>query len=124
MRSQISARTTGRGSAEPTAWPAACPRSAPDGIGAERWQLGQALSAEEFVRVFGDAIDDRIAEILDERDTLRLRSRLSPGLAAIALLLAVAATIVLRHEEVAVSAVWLSTAAVCLAARTTRAGRR
>jgi len=124
MRSQISATTATRGGDEPTAWPAACPGSAPDGIGTERWQAGQTPSAEEFVRRFGDAIDDRIAEILDERDALRPRSRPGPGFAALALLLAVAATIVLRHEEAAVSAVWLSTAAVCLAARTTRPGRR
>jgi len=124
MRAQTSAMTTERGGDSSAASHPECPGSAPDGTSADRWNLGPVPSAEEFLRRFGDAIDDRVAEILDERDTLRPRSRPSPGFAAIALLLAVAATIVLRHDAAAVCVVWLSTAAVCLAARATRPGRR
>lgn len=124
MGAQTSAVTTERGGDSSAASRPACPGSAPDGTSADPWTAGQMPSDEEFLWRFGDAIDDRVAEILDERDTLRPRSRPSPGFAAIALLLAVAATIVLRHDAVAVCAVWLSTAAVCLAARATRPGRR
>ena len=124
MRAQTSAMTTERGGDSSVASRAACPGSAPGGTSTDRWQAGQVPSAEEFLWRFGDAIDDRVAEILDERDTLRPWSRPSPGFAAIALLLAVAATLVLRHDAAAVCAVWLSTAAVCLAARATRPGRR
>jgi hypothetical protein len=120
MSAQTSAAATERGGDSSAASAPACPGSTPDGTSADRWHAGQVPSADEFLWRFGDAIDDRVAEILDERDTLRPRSRPSPGLAAIALLLAVAATLVLRHDVVAVCAVWLSTAAVCLAARATR----
>jgi hypothetical protein len=82
-----------------------------------------SAAAEEFLCRFGDAIDDRVADILDERDTLRPRTRLRPGFAAIALLLAVIATILLRHTPVAACAVWLSTAVVCLAVSISRTGR-
>jgi hypothetical protein len=124
MRAGISTVTTGRGGEEPTASPEACLGCAPDGTGMDRWQAGQALSAEEFLWRFGDAIDDRVAEILDERDAVRPRSRPYPGFAALALLLAVAATIVLRYEAAAVCAVWLSTAAICVAVRAARPGER
>jgi hypothetical protein len=124
MPAQTSAMTTARSGDSSGASVPARPGSAPDGTSADRWQAGQVPSAEEFLWRYGDAIDDRVAEILDERDTVRPRSRPSPGFAAIALLLAVAATLVLRQDAVAVCAVWLSTAAVCLAARATRPGRR
>ncbi len=123
MRAQTSATMTERGGGSAAARRPSCHGSAPDGASADPWQAGPVPSAEEFLWRFGDAIDDRVAEILDERDTLRPRSRPSPGLAAIALLLAVAATLVLRHDAAAVCAVWLSTAAVCIAARATRPGR-
>ena len=123
MRAQTSAMTTERGGDSPAAPRPSCPGSAPVGTSADRWQAAPVPSVEEFLWRFGDAIDDRVAEILDERDALRQRSRLSPGFAAIALLLAVAATLVLRRDTAAVCAVWLSTAAVCLAARATRPGR-
>jgi hypothetical protein len=124
MQAQTSGMTAQRGAGEPTASRAACPGSAPDDTSPDRWQAGRVPSDEDFLRRFGDAIDDRVAEIIDERDALRPRSRPGPGFAAAALLLAMAATIVLRHEAAAVCAVWLSTAAVCLAVRAARTGRR
>jgi hypothetical protein len=124
MRAQTSATTAQRSGDSSAAPRPVCRGSAPDGSHTDRWQAGEVPSAEEFVRRFGDAIDDRVAEILDERDTLRPRSRPSRGFATIALLLAVAMTLVLRNDAAAVCAVWLSTAAVCLAARATRPGRR
>jgi hypothetical protein len=88
---------------------------------------GQAESTDHFLCRFGDVIDDRVAEALDEilgeRDALRPRWRLHPGLVALALLLAAGATVLLRHSVLAVCTIWLSTAAVCLAAAWTRPGR-
>jgi hypothetical protein len=85
-------------------------------------------STEEFVSRFGDVIDDRVAEVLDEilaeRDALRPRWRLRPGMGALALLLAAAESVVLRHIVLAVCVIWLGAAVVCLAAaRTTGHGR-
>jgi hypothetical protein len=124
MRPQISAVTSQRGGDTSLASPAARPGSGPDGANTGQWKAGQVQSTEEFLRRFGDAIDDRITDVLDEREALRPRSRLRSGFGALALLAAVTATILLRHAAVAVAAVWVSTAAVCLAAAwTTRAGR-
>jgi hypothetical protein len=92
----------------------------------------QVESADHFLCRFGDVIDDRVAEALDEilgeilgeQDALRPRWRLRPGLVALALLLAAGTTVLLRHSVLAVCTVWLSTAAVCLAAAwTARPGR-
>jgi hypothetical protein len=124
MPAQTSVVTTERSGDSSAASVPACPGSAPDRVSADQWQAGLVPSAEEFLWRYGDAIDDRVAEILDERDALRPRSRPSPGFAAIALLLAVAATLVLQHDAAAVCAVWLSTATICVAARATRPGRR
>jgi hypothetical protein len=121
MRIQTSAEMAGPGGDGPPASPA-CPGSGPDGASADRWAPGQAQSAGEFLYRFGDAIDDRVAEILDERDALR--PRLPRGsFAVVALLPAMTATILLRHEAAAVCAVWLSAAVACLAVFTTRPGR-
>jgi hypothetical protein len=102
----------------------ASPRHGPP-AGPERARSGspdadQAESGDRFLSRFGDVIDDRVAEALDEilgeQDALRPRWRLRPDLAALALLLAAGATVLLRHSVLAVCTVWLSTAAVCLAA--------
>lgn len=119
MRTQTSAEMAGPGGDGPPASPA-CPGSGPDGASADRWAPGQAQSAGEFLYRFGDAIDDRVAEILDERDALRLRLRPRASFAVVALLPAMTATILLRHEAAAVCAVWLSAAVACLAVFTTR----
>jgi hypothetical protein len=88
----------------------------------------QIQAPDEFLCRFGDLIDDRVADVLDEmlieRDEQRPRWRLRPGLAALSLLLAAATSLVLRHSVLAVCTVWLSAAAVCLiGAWTTRPGR-
>jgi hypothetical protein len=119
MQAQTSAEMAGHGGDEAPTSPAR-PGSGPD-RSAGRWAPGQEQSAEEFLCRFGDAIDDRVAEILDERDALRSRPR--AGFAVVALLPAMTATILLRHEAAAVCAVWLSAAVACLAVFTTRPGR-
>src|SRR5580658_6170491 len=123
VRAQTSAEMAEPGGDGPPASPA-CPGSGPDRR-ADRWVPGQAQSAEEFLCRFGDAIDDRVAEVLDERDALRPRPRPRPraGFAVVALLPAMTATILLRHEAAAVCAVWLSAAVACIAVFTTRPGR-
>ena len=85
-------------------------------------------STDEFLFRFGNVLDDRIAdvptEMLDERDPGLPGRRLRPVLGALVLLLALVATVVLRHSVGAVCTVWPSTAAIYLAAtRTTGTGR-
>lgn len=123
MRAQTSAEMAGHGGDGPPASPA-CPGSGPDRR-TDPWAPGQAQSAKEFLCRFGDAIDDRVAEALDEREALRPRPRHRPraSFAVVALLPALTATILLRHEAAAVCAVWLSAAVACLAVFTTRPGR-
>lgn len=122
MRAQTSTEMAGRSGDGPPA-PPACPGSGP-GRSTDPWVPEQAQSAGEFLYRFGDAIDDRVAEILDERDALRpRRQRPRAGLAVVALLPAMTATILLRHEAAAVCAVWLSAVVACLAVFTTWPGR-
>jgi hypothetical protein len=88
----------------------------------------QIQAPDEFLCSYGDMIDDRVADVLDEmlteRDELRPKWRLRPGVAALSLLLAAATSVVLRHSVLAVCTVWFSAAAICLiAAWTTRPGR-
>jgi hypothetical protein len=76
--------------------------------------------ADEFLDRFGDVLDDRVAEVIDEVLDQRVaqlpRHRLRPALAAVTMVLAVLATIVLRHNAVAVCTVWPSAAAIYVAA--------
>jgi hypothetical protein len=69
---------------------------------------------------FGDVLDDRVAEVVDELLDQRVaqlrRSRLRPALFLATLLLAVAASVVLRHNAVAVCTVWPSAAVIYVAA--------
>jgi hypothetical protein len=83
---------------------------------------------DEVLSRFGDAIDDRIAEILDdilaERDAQRPRRRLPRALGIFSLLLALGVSILLRHNALAVGTIWPATATACLAAAwATRPGR-
>jgi hypothetical protein len=76
-------------------------------------------SDEAFLARFGDTIDDRIAEILDEilaeRSSARRHRRLSYLLGAVSLVLAaLTATVVLRHSPI-VWLAWLATAVICIA---------
>jgi hypothetical protein len=86
--------------------------------------------ADEFWSRFGDAIDDRVAEmlheLLDEREAAlpprwRRRALAVGGLAVT--LAALLASIILRRSEIAVCAVWALMAAACLATALL-AGRR
>jgi hypothetical protein len=75
-----------------------------------------------------DAIDDRIAEILDklldERHAKLPYRRLPYALSALGLVLALIASILLRRSELAIGTIWPSTAAICLAATWTAQMRR
>ena len=76
-------------------------------------------SDEQFLSRFGDVIDDRIAEILDEllaeRQAPRQHWRLPYLVGAVGLVLAaLTASILLRHTSVAWF-IWAATALVCLA---------
>ena len=85
-------------------------------------------SAGEFPGRLGDAIDDRVAEVVEEmlgqQAALRPGAWLRPALAGLALFLAAAASVMLRHNVVAVCTIWPCTAAIYLAAiRFTESGR-
>ena len=123
MRAQTSAEMAGHGGDEAPTSPARPGSGSGPDRSAGRWAPGREQSAEEFLCRFGDAIDDRVAEILDERDALCPRPRPRASFAVVALLPAMTATILLRHEAAAVCAVWLSAAVACLAVFTTRPGR-
>jgi hypothetical protein len=90
--------------------------------------VGFLRSDEEFLSRFGDAIDDRIAEILDElleeRNATRQHRRLPQVLSTVSLILALAASVLLQHSAIAAWTIWPATAVICLAAaRTTSNGR-
>jgi hypothetical protein len=76
-------------------------------------------SDQEFLDRYGDAIDDRVAEILDEllseRQSARPPQRAALLSVASLLLAAVAAAVLLRHDARA-WAIWPAIALVCLAA--------
>ena len=77
-------------------------------------------SEEEFLSRFGDAIDDRIAEILDElleeQNATRQHWRLPKVLSTVSLILALAASALLQHSATAAWTIWPATAVICLAA--------
>jgi hypothetical protein len=82
----------------------------------------------EFLVGLDDVIDDRIAEVVDEmlsqRDALRPGAWLRLALAGLALFLAAVTSVMLRHNLIAVCAIWPCTAAIYLAAiRFTEASR-
>jgi hypothetical protein len=76
---------------------------------------------EEFLAQFGDVIDDRVAETLDdllrERAATRRRPRAWPRvLGSAAVVLATAASAFVRHSAIAAWAIWPAVAVICLAA--------
>ena len=84
---------------------------------------------DELLSRFGDAIDDRIADVLEEmlaeRDAERPHRRFPRALGIFSLLLALGVSILLRHSTLAVCTIWPATATVCLAAAwAARPGRR
>jgi hypothetical protein len=89
------------------------PPPTPAGLGT------QPSSDEEFLARFGDAIDDRIAEIvdelLDERDARRRHPPIGYVTAASVMLAALATSVFLQHNPI-VWTIWPSAAAISLAA--------
>jgi hypothetical protein len=75
-------------------------------------------SDEEFLSRFGDAIDDRVAEILDElladRSEAHRRRRLPQVAGTVAVMLALAASVLLGHSAIAWM-IWPATAVISLA---------
>ncbi len=96
---------------------------------ADAHEFGLPLpSDEEFLSRFGDTIDDRIAEILDELLTERNSApkpwRLPYPLAAIGLILAALAASVLLRRTPEAWLIWPAAAVVCLATAWTSTARR
>ena len=87
-------------------------------------------SGEELLSRFGDAIDDRIAEILDElldeRNATHPHRRLPQilGTLTLILILALTASVILRHSTLAAWTIWPATAAISLAIAWTTRTRR
>ena len=82
--------------------------------------LGPAVGDNvEFLSRFGDAIDDRVAEILDElldeRNATHPHRRLPQILGTLTLILALAASVLLRHSALAAWTIWPATAARTIA---------
>src|SRR5580692_38339 len=91
-------------------------------------QIPAMPSEEEFLSHFGDAIDDRIAEILEElleeRNAERPRRRLPQVLGTAGLTLALITSLLLRHNASAAWTIWPATAAICLVIAWTSSTRR
>ena len=92
----------------------------PGPIGPDAYNLSLPLpSDEEFLSRFGDTIDDRIAETLDEllteRSSARRFWRLPYLFGAISLVLAAVAVSVLAGHSLIGWLIWPATAVVCLA---------
>jgi hypothetical protein len=85
-------------------------------------------SNEEFLSQFGDAIDDRIAEILDElleeRNATRPHRGLPQVLGTAGLILALITSVLLRHNALAAWTIWPATATICLVIAWTSSTRR
>jgi len=75
-------------------------------------------SEEELLSRFGDAIDDRIAEILDElleeRNATCPHRRLPQVLGTVGLILALITSVLLRHNALAAWTIWPATVTICL----------
>jgi hypothetical protein len=94
--------------------------NSPSSIGPGAHNLSLPLpSDEEFLSRFGDTIDDRVAEILDEllteRSSARPHWRLHYLLGGISLILAAVAVSILAWLSAAAWMIWPATAVVCLA---------
>lgn len=85
-------------------------------------------SGEELLSRFGDAIDDRIAEILDElldeRNVPHPHRQRPQVLGTLTLILALTASVLLRHSALAAWTIWPATAAISLAIAWTTRTRR
>lgn len=113
--------------------PAATPRNqgtqpppAPSSAGPGTQVLAMRAE-EEFLSHFGDAIDDRIAEILEElleqRNADRPHRRLPRVLGTASLILALITSALLRHSATVAWTIWPATATICLIAWTSSTRR-
>jgi hypothetical protein len=94
--------------------------NSPSSLAPDAHNLGlPLLSDEEFLSRFGDTIDDRIAEILDEllteQSSARRHWRLAYLLCAVSLILAAVAVSVLAWHTPIGWLIWPATAIVCVA---------
>ncbi len=91
-------------------------------------QIPAMRSEEEFLPRFGDAIDDRIAEILEElleeRNADRPHRRLPQVLGTAGLILALITSVLLRNSPSAAWTIWPATATICLVIAWTGSTRR
>ena len=91
-------------------------------------QILTVRSEEEFLSRFGDAIDDRIAEILDElleeRNATRPHRRLPQVLGTVGLIAALITSVLLRHNALAAWTIWPATVTICLVIAWTSSTRR
>lgn len=91
------------------------PAPSPAGSGT---QIPAMRSEEEFLFQFGDAIDDRIAEtleeLLEERNAGCPHQRLPRVLGTAGLILALITSFFLRHNASAAWTIWPVTATICL----------
>jgi hypothetical protein len=91
------------------------PAPSPAGSGT---QILAMRSEEELLSYLGDAIDDRIAEILEElleeRNADRPHQGLPQVLATAGLILALIASVILWRNAPAAWTIWSATATICL----------
>jgi hypothetical protein len=101
------------------------PAPSPAGPGT---QILTVRSEEELLSRLGDAIDDRVAEILDElleeRNATRLHRRLPQVLGTVGLILALITSVLLRHNALAAWTIWPATVTICLVIAWTSSTRR
>ncbi len=101
------------------------PAPSPAGSGT---QILATRSEKEFLSHFEDAIDDRIAEILEElleeRNAGRPHQRLPQVLGTVGLILALITSVLLRHNASAAWTIWPATATICLVIAWTSSTRR
>lgn len=101
------------------------PAPSPAGSGT---QILAMRCEEDFLSHFGDAIDDRIAEILEElleeRNADRPHQRLPQVLGTAGLILALITSVLLRHNASAAWTIWPATATICLVIAWTSSTRR
>jgi hypothetical protein len=103
------------------------PPSAPSPA-APATQILTVRSEEELLSRFGDVIDDRIAEILDElleeRNATHPRRRLPQVLGTVGLILALITSVLLQHNALAAWTIWPVTVTICLVIAWTSIPRR
>lgn len=83
---------------------------------------GESGHVEAFLSRYGDLIDDRIAESLDELIDERLPRPTATRAVTVLVVAVVVVSVLLRHSAAAVAAVWGAAAVICLALTRLSAG--